>query len=293
MTVAIGLVTWAGLALVASWTRDRRRPLWRVVAGNVGIPVVEDRAVDHLRGVMAWLSRTGLTNPWGSDAQIARLAESADIAGGVVAVRWRQVRHLIVLLLVIAVWAGLRQASHPGNPSRVAFALAGVALPCSGWLVRVSLQNSAHARTRLIDAQLPAVLELLAFAIAAGEGTVASLRRVVASTSGPLPALMQDVSLRLATGATLNAELGRMASRSGSPSVVRAVHAITIATERGTPLAEVLRAQAADARAEHLRQMLELAGRREAAMMLPVVFLILPMIVLVAVYPGMVAFRVW
>ena len=44
---------------------------------------------------------------------------------------------------------------------------------------------------------------------------------------------------------------------------------------------------------EHLRHMLELAGRREAAMMLPVVFLILPVIVLVAVYPGLVAFHIW
>jgi tight adherence protein C len=56
--------------------------------------------------------------------------------------------------------------------------------------------------------------------------------------------------------------------------------------ERGTPLAEVLRAQAADVREQRKRQLIETGGRKEVLMLVPVVFLILPVVVLFALYPG-------
>ena len=51
----------------------------------------------------------------------------------------------------------------------------------------------------------------------------------------------------------------------------------------------VLRAQAADARADHHRTLLEIAGRKEVLMLIPLVFLILPTVVLVALFPAMTA----
>ena len=50
---------------------------------------------------------------------------------------------------------------------------------------------------------------------------------------------------------------------------------MAVAIERGTPLADVLRAQAADVRALGKRQLLESGGRKEIAMMVPVVFIVL------------------
>jgi tight adherence protein C len=52
-----------------------------------------------------------------------------------------------------------------------------------------------------------------------------------------------------------------------------------------------LRAQAKDVRAALARDLMESAGKREIAMLAPVVFLILPCVVLVALYPGFVAIR--
>ncbi len=59
-----------------------------------------------------------------------------------------------------------------------------------------------------------------------------------------------------------------------------------MAVERGTPLAEVLRAQAQDVRESGRRVVMEQGGKKEIAMMVPVVFLVLPVTVLFAVYPG-------
>ncbi len=56
--------------------------------------------------------------------------------------------------------------------------------------------------------------------------------------------------------------------------------------QRGTPLAEVLRAQAQDVREDSRRTLMEQGGKKEILMMIPVVFLILPVTVLFAVYPG-------
>ena len=83
-----------------------------------------------------------------------------------------------------------------------------------------------------------------------------------------------------------------MSSEIESQPLARATHALELALERGTPLVQVLRAQASDARAHQMRMLLVLAGHKETSMMLPVVFLILPMIVAVALYPGMIALQV-
>ncbi|HNO39808.1 MAG TPA: pilus assembly protein TadB, partial [Marmoricola sp.] len=64
--------------------------------------------------------------------------------------------------------------------------------------------------------------------------------------------------------------------------------AIAIATERGTPLAEVLHAQAADVREAGRRVLIETGARKEVAMMIPVVFLVLPIVIVFAFYPGLV-----
>jgi len=77
-----------------------------------------------------------------------------------------------------------------------------------------------------------------------------------------------------------------LADSSPSLDVTRFVDGIAIATERGTPMAEVLRAQAADARAAARRQLLESAGRKEILMLVPVVFFILPIVVIIALFPG-------
>lgn len=78
-----------------------------------------------------------------------------------------------------------------------------------------------------------------------------------------------------------------MRDRTEIDALARFVDGMVVAVERGTPLAEVLRAQAVDARESGKRALLEAGGRREIAMMIPVVFLVLPVTVAFALYPGL------
>ena len=83
--------------------------------------------------------------------------------------------------------------------------------------------------------------------------------------------------------------LQELADRTRIDSLSRFVDGLIVAIERGTPLADVLRAQAADVREAGKRALLEAGGKKEIGMMVPVVFLILPVTVLFALYPGFIS----
>jgi tight adherence protein C len=82
--------------------------------------------------------------------------------------------------------------------------------------------------------------------------------------------------------------LSDVADRTTFEPFSRFLQGIVVAIERGTPLADVLRAQATDVREVGKRALLEASGKKEISMMAPVVFLILPITVLFALYPGLV-----
>jgi Flp pilus assembly protein TadB len=91
-------------------------------------------------------------------------------------------------------------------------------------------------------------------------------------------------------GASLVDAFEGIARRTNIAPLARFVDGIAIAVERGTPLAEVLRAQAVDVREVGKRALLEAGGRKEIAMMVPVVFLVLPVTVVFAMFPAYLGF---
>lgn len=159
----------------------------------------------------------------------------------------------------------------------------------AGVLLRENrLTAQARARERRMLTELPTVAELLALAVAAGEGPIAALDRVVRRTGGELSGDLAKVLASIRTGETVAHAFDRMAVEAGLPAVARFAQGIAVAVERGTPLSDVLHAQAADVREAGRRELIEVAARKEVAMMMPVVFLVLPITVLFAFWPGVV-----
>jgi len=148
------------------------------------------------------------------------------------------------------------------------------------------LAHARRLREQRLSAELPDLVELLAFAVAAGESPIAALARVGGMSSGELGALVARCAAETRLGTPLDMALRDLVSGAGTADVERFVDALIVAIDRGTPLAEVLRAQAADARASRARWLMEIAGRKDVAMLIPVVFLILPTVVLIALFPG-------
>jgi tight adherence protein C len=189
-------------------------------------------------------------------------------------------------------WTLLRVSSGKGLSIALALSFIVASFTGGGWYAAWSLASQASERRLSIEEQLPAVLDLLAFAVSAGEPVLLALRRVSKSCTGPLVTEIAKVVNSVNSGEGLVTALNQMSDQIESQPLTRATHSLELAVERGTPLVQVLRAQAADARAHQVRMLMVLAGHKETSMMLPVVFLILPMIVAVALYPGMIALQV-
>ena len=170
----------------------------------------------------------------------------------------------------------------------VGLAVAGVA---GGIVARDAVLSRAVARrAEIMLAEFPAVTELLALAVTAGESPVAALERVSQRSTGELSRELSGALADTRAGASLSDALQRMATRTQLAVLGRFVDGMTVAIERGTPLADVLRAQAADVRESRKRALLESGGRKEIAMMFPVVFLVLPVTIVFALYPAFVGF---
>ena len=149
------------------------------------------------------------------------------------------------------------------------------------WLTREVTQREQRMRE-----EFPTVAELLALAVTAGEGPVGALERVQRTSDGELSRELGRALTEARAGASLVQALDGIARRTSLTPLSRFVDGVAIAVERGTPLAEVLRAQAVDVREAGRRALLESAGKREIAMMVPVVFLVLPVTLLFALFPG-------
>ncbi len=185
--------------------------------------------------------------------------------------------------LALAALVGARQGLRP---------VPMLALVLIGTLVGVFgrdqlLTRAVRRREERILTEFPTVAELLALSVSAGEGPIGALERVSRSTSGELSIELRRTLADARAGATLVEALEGLASRTSLPILARFVDGVAVAVERGTPLAAVLRAQAQDVREAGRRQLMEEGGKKEIAMMVPVVFLVLPVTILFAVYPGL------
>ncbi|MBP2413783.1 tight adherence protein C [Arthrobacter stackebrandtii] len=147
------------------------------------------------------------------------------------------------------------------------------------------------ARTKRRQAQMlsefPALAELMALAVSAGESASGALDRVARTSNGVLSQEFGKVLAQTRTGVPLVEALNQFSARVNVPALSRFVDGIGVAVNRGTPLAEVLRAQAQDVRDVAKRELMESAGRKEIGMMVPLIFGVLPLTVVFAVFPGL------
>jgi tight adherence protein C len=150
------------------------------------------------------------------------------------------------------------------------------------------LSSQVTAREREMQAEFPVVADLLALAVAAGESPVAGLDRIMRVCHGALADELARVIADVRTGTPIAPAFDALATRTGVTSIARFAEGLAIAVERGTPLVDVLHAQAADVRESGRRELMEAGGRKEVTMMIPVVFLILPVTVVFAFFPGFV-----
>lgn len=168
----------------------------------------------------------------------------------------------------------------------VLLAIGGLVLGVLGrdwWLSR-----ELERREQAMLSEFPVVADLLALSVVAGESPVGALERVCRLAGGELARDLDRALAQARAGEPVTKALAELAEQTTMEAFTRFLQGLVVAIERGTPLADVLRSQAVDVREVGKRALLEAGGRKEISMMLPVVFLILPVTVLFALFPGLV-----
>jgi tight adherence protein C len=138
-----------------------------------------------------------------------------------------------------------------------------------------------------IESDFPAIVEMLTLSLSAGETPLGALSRISTRGTSPLidefAVIVEDVR----QGRPFTDALDHMGRRIDSSVVRRFVDAIAIAISRGAPLIDVLHGHAREARDYQRNRVLNAAGKAEISMMIPVVFLILPISILFALWPSL------
>jgi len=181
-------------------------------------------------------------------------------------------------------------AGYVGHFSPFVAVVAVLGSAVGGFLFRDYLLG-AHIKKReaRMMAEFPSIAELMALAVSAGESATGALDRVCRNAQGELSQEFSRVLAETRAGKPLVEALREFSSRTNQGPLVRFVDGVIVAVERGTPLADVLRAQAQDVRDTAKRELMESAGKKEIGMMVPLVFGVLPLTVIFAVFPGLAA----
>lgn len=293
-----GAAAGSGLFLLYLWRNSRTINLYKRAAPYLRLPQAPTNSLSESDQVGALDQFSRLFSPWYQDllGHLDRIAnrnvrlqerlQRAAFNGSPTDFRAAQ-----VLWAVIGFVSG-SAVSVPllisGRISPLLAALLTGMFLITGGLGRDWLLSQAITRRETaLATQLPTLIELLALAVGAGEAPLAALERVAGRTRGELSLEMRRTVADIHAGTSIESALKNLALRNKVASLVRFADAISIAVERGTPLAQVLQDQARDARENARRELVEMSGRKEIAMLIPVIFFILPITVLFAVYPSM------
>ena len=157
----------------------------------------------------------------------------------------------------------------------------------SGKLLITQFRSDKSAKLERALFELPELMDLITVSLRAGDGVYRSFATVIPRCDGEIAREFSKAIKAVEYGAAFGTEIRRVAEVLPHPQVAEFVAKVSTSLERGTPLAQMLSEQALSVREEIKSRLLRQAGRNETRMLIPLVFLILPVTVLFAIYPSL------
>lgn len=158
-------------------------------------------------------------------------------------------------------------------------------------LPAVFVRNIAETRRRRrsISEELPGALDLIGLCVSAGMSVPTALERIARHGVGELSDECRVIVAQIGLGISVSDALHASDVRVAHAGWSRVVDHLMTARQFGTPLTEIIRSLADDEQQAAGRRLLESASAKETLMMFPLVFTILPVTVVIAVFPGLTA----
>lgn len=139
----------------------------------------------------------------------------------------------------------------------------------------------------LTESELADFAMLLALCVKNGLGVEQSFDWLSRRMSGDLASRLREVVRRVDLGESFIDALGEISESANNPALSEFSSKLILSITRGTPISEALIAQAATINHQLAQRELQKANSNETKMLLPMVFLILPMSVLMASFPSL------
>jgi tight adherence protein C len=238
----------------------------------------ENQAFALLEPSMRFISHRmyGLISP----SLRAKLDRQIMIAGDLAGLQPEDILSLTLMSGVAGTSLGALYGARGGNVVvfAVILGIAGLALP------HLMLSSAGEQRVRSIASTTPAVIDLLALCLGAGLDFPAAVRQVVDRSRVSDQPLHEELRLllqELNLGRTRRKALEQMAARAPCDPVRDLVGAVVQSEEQGTPLADVLRVQAATSRMHRSTRAEEAAAKAGAKMLLPLALLFVSVLSLI------------
>lgn len=138
-----------------------------------------------------------------------------------------------------------------------------------------------------MDFQLVDFVRLLALLSRNSVPIAVAIAWLAPRAASPLGARLTQITHDLELGADLGELLEAWASEQPDRLLIELVQKLKLAIDRGTPLADALESLVETAKSEFSASIIARAGSSETKMLIPTVFLILPVTVLFAIYPSL------
>jgi tight adherence protein C len=283
--LALAVYALIGDSALASMSAGRRRPMPSRPATLRDLRL-QTKATDRILGPMmgALVGKARRFTPIGA---IEEMEHKITVAGA--SATWT-VERLIATKLAMGVTGfaagGYFVYTSPGLRNLV---IAFVITAGCYVLPDMSLDRRGKDRSKLIEKELPDILDQLTIGVEAGLGFDAALMRVSQENQGPVAEefgrMMQDRQL----GMSREESFSKIIQRSSSPDLRHFIMALNQADKHGMPLATVLRVQADEMRQKRKVRAEEKALSLPVKMVLPLVLCILPALFTVILGPA--AFR--
>ncbi|MBU6144523.1 MAG: type II secretion system F family protein [Acidobacteria bacterium] len=136
--------------------------------------------------------------------------------------------------------------------------------------------------------EIPDFCNVLWFLVSAGHNLEHALRITVSRTSGCLSAEFRQVIEKVDYGSVLQQELDLLASTAKSEPIRELATKLSVSIVNGSGLADQLAEFITSSSAKLRSKLLDKAAKSETKMMIPLVFIILPITVVFALYPSVV-----
>lgn len=150
---------------------------------------------------------------------------------------------------------------------------------------RIAVKGKFNHLSALME--IPDFASILWFAVSAGESLDVSLRIAVSRSRGYVSSEFERVIINVEHGALLQIELSNLAVESKSEPVRELATKLAVALTNGSALSDLMSDFVQSTTASLRTELLAKAGKNETKMMIPMVFVILPVTVMFALYPSL------